>query len=428
MTDFAIRSEQLGKRYSTSLRTRSTTLREQIVATSRATVGALRGNRVPPRQVPEHWALRDVNLEIPQGASIGVIGMNGAGKSTLLKILARVTKPTEGFVDVAGRVGSLLEVGAGFHSELTGRENIRLYGAILGMSRAEVARKFDAIVEFAEIGDFLETPVKRYSTGMYMRLAFSVAAHLDPEILLVDEVLSVGDVPFQQRSMGRVRDIVAEGSTVLFVSHNLRAVRSLCPTSILLDQGRVLMIGNTTDVIQRFLEEHASGSRAGDWCNLDGARRSGRGEARFQAVRFEGGSSGEDAQPETNGPFVVETEVVSQQPLLIGSYSVALYDRFGTRIINAETALHGQKLSLHPGANRIRTRFPKLPLNPGRYTLGLWIALSADDPVGIDFIEEATAVEVFDPRMGFAGVAVDPGVVPCEFSVDGPESSARQAS
>jgi lipopolysaccharide transport system ATP-binding protein len=386
----------------------------------------LGGRRIVPRAAPEHWALRDVNLEVPQGSSIGVIGLNGAGKSTLLKILARVTRPTEGFVEVAGRVGSLLEVGAGFHSELTGRDNIRLYGALLGMTRAEIARNFDAIVDFAEVGDFLDTPVKRYSTGMYMRLAFSIAAHLDPEILLVDEVLSVGDAVFQQRAMARVREIISEGRTVFFVSHNLRTVGSLCPTSILLDRGRVVASGATSAVVQRFLDDHAPGSRVGSWYKLEGVRRSGRGEARFTAVRFEAGGAGEEAQPETNGPLTVETEVESPQQLTVGSYSIAIYDRFGSKVVNAETALRGQKLSLHAGTNRIRTHFPKLPLNPGRYTLGLWIALSADDSVGIDWIEEATTVEVFDPRVGFAGGAADPGIVPCEFSVEGPDNSRSQ--
>jgi homopolymeric O-antigen transport system ATP-binding protein len=419
VTPLAIHSEHLGKRYSTSLRARSTTLREQLVLASAAAARRLtRGQPMQAVARREHWALRDVDLEIRQGQSIGIIGRNGAGKSTLLKIIARVTKPTEGFVDVAGRVGSLLEVGAGFHSELTGRDNIRLYGAILGMRRSEIERNFDAIVEFAEIADFLDTPVKRYSTGMYMRLAFSVAAHLDPEILLLDEVLSVGDVPFQQRSIARVRDLANEGRTVLFVSHNLRAVRSLCVTSVLLDRGRVEMIGDTNRVIEKYLELHAGGSQPGDWISLNGVSRTGRGEARFTAIRYTADLSDSDAQPRTNGPLIVETEVLADRPLIAGSYSVAIHDRLGAKLVNAETALRGQKLALNAGSTRIRTRFPRLPLNPGHYTLGLWLAQSADDPVGMDFVEDAVGIEVFDPQQGFAASSVDPGVVPCAFSVE----------
>src|SRR5687767_14826251 len=189
------------------------------------------------------WALREVSLEVRQGELLGIVGHNGAGKSTLLKILSRITKPTQGEVRLRGRVGSLLEVGTGFHPELTGRENIFLNGAILGMRRHEIQRKFDQIVDFAEISQFLDTPVKRYSSGMYVRLAFAVAAHLEPEILIVDEVLAVGDLSFQRKCMGRMREVGRSGSTILFVSHNMPAIESLCTRAVLMDHGRVAMDG-----------------------------------------------------------------------------------------------------------------------------------------------------------------------------------------
>jgi lipopolysaccharide transport system ATP-binding protein len=239
-SDIAIETAALGKRYSLgATHDNYKTLRDAIA----------RGFK--PRAPGDDrilWALRDVSLEFPVGQSVGVIGRNGAGKSTLLKILARVTTPTVGSVRIRGRVGSLLEVGTGFHPELTGRENIYLNGAILGMRRAEIARKFDEIVEFSEIEAFLDTPVKRYSSGMYVRLAFAVAAHLEPEILLVDEVLAVGDMAFRKKCLGKMGDISHEGRTVIFVSHNLSAIRQLCTTAVWIDKGQVELTGSADEV------------------------------------------------------------------------------------------------------------------------------------------------------------------------------------
>jgi lipopolysaccharide transport system ATP-binding protein len=217
----------------------------------RASRGELAADRNP--QSDTIWALKDVSFEVSQGEVVGIIGRNGAGKSTLLKVLSKITEPTEGRVELRDRIGSLLEVGTGFHPELTGHENIYLYGAILGMDRWEVTRKFDEIVAFAEIEKFIDTPVKRYSSGMYMRLAFAVAAHLDPEILLIDEVLSVGDASFQKKCMGKMEDASQEGRTVLFVSHNMTAVQSLCDRCILIDKGKVFFDGDTTKAIDRYL-------------------------------------------------------------------------------------------------------------------------------------------------------------------------------
>ena len=212
-------------------------------------------------EVEEFWALKDVGFEVKRGDVLGIIGRNGAGKSTLLKILSRITEPTEGRVEISGRVASLLEVGTGFHPELSGRENIYLNGAVLGMTRAEIRAKFDAIVAFAEIARFLDTPVKRYSSGMYVRLAFAVGAHLDPEILIVDEILSVGDAEFQKKCLGRMRDVAGDGRTVLFVSHNMAAVRALCSTCLLLREGRVEAMGAPGEVIARYVS-HGSESLA----------------------------------------------------------------------------------------------------------------------------------------------------------------------
>jgi len=243
MNPVIIRADRLSKRYKIGRRRRPGTAREAMTgAVARLGRAMLRGGFARDRE-DELWALRDVSFEIRAGEIVGVIGRNGAGKSTLLKILSQITEPTSGFVDVTGRIGSLLEVGTGFHEDLTGRENTFLNGAILGMRKAEIERKFDEIVAFAEIERFIDTPVKHYSSGMYMRLAFAVAAHLETEILVVDEVLAVGDAQFQKKCLGKIDNVARGGRTVLFVTHNMAIVQRLASTAILLDRGRVVSSG-----------------------------------------------------------------------------------------------------------------------------------------------------------------------------------------
>ena len=233
-------------------------------------------------EAPQIWALQDVSFEVATGEVVGIVGANGAGKSTLLKVLSRITRPTQGTVDLWGRVGSLLEVGTGFHPELTGRDNIFLNGAILGMRRDEIARRFDAIVDFSGVERFLDTPVKRYSSGMYVRLAFAVAAHLEPDILIVDEVLAVGDAEFQRKCLGKMESVVREGRTVLFVSHNMAAVKALCSRAVLLRAGRVVRDGNVDDVVETYLQ--SGRAAAEDRVVPDDAPRTGSGEARIRRV------------------------------------------------------------------------------------------------------------------------------------------------
>lgn len=261
MSDIAIKVENLGKSYlvghNAAQSERYTALRDVIAHNAknlaRKTRDMFAGRPiVQGDEVEEFWALKDVSFEIKQGDRVGIIGRNGAGKSTLLKILSRITEPTRGRIQINGRVASLLEVGTGFHPELSGRENIFLNGAILGMSRKEIQRKFDEIVDFAEVEKFLDTPVKRYSSGMYVRLAFAVAAHLEPEILVVDEVLAVGDAQFQKKCMGKMEEVSYGGRTVLFVSHNMAAISSLCQTAILLNHGNLLKFESTEKVISDY--------------------------------------------------------------------------------------------------------------------------------------------------------------------------------
>ena len=263
MSDLAIRCEGIAKQYRIgereSYRALRDALTDAVTAPFRRVRAALQGGNGRPSSGPATiWALKDVSLEIRQGEVVGIIGRNGTGKSTLLKILSRITKPTRGTADIYGRVGSLLEVGTGFHPELTGRENVYLNGAILGMTKAEVARKFDEIVAFAELDKFIDTPVKRYSSGMYMRLAFAVAAHLDPEIMLVDEVLAVGDTQFQSKCLGKMQDVSRSGRTVVFVSHSMPSIRRLCTRGLLLSNGEIELDGPVEDVVERYLVHNLS--------------------------------------------------------------------------------------------------------------------------------------------------------------------------
>jgi lipopolysaccharide transport system ATP-binding protein len=271
MNDIAVRVENISKKYyigrrQEKYRTLRDTLADVFMAPFRRAGRLLRGQATGAAELDQSiWALKDVSFEVERGEVVGIIGRNGAGKSTLLKILSRITEPTTGFADIYGRVGSLLEVGTGFHEELTGRENIFLNGAILGMKRAEIECKFDEIVAFAEVEKFIDTPVKHYSSGMYLRLAFAVAAHLEPEILLVDEVLAVGDARFQKKCLNKMQDVGQQGRTVLFVSHNMPAITRLCGRTILLDEGRVLADGPSPEVVGAYLNSGLGTTAAREW-------------------------------------------------------------------------------------------------------------------------------------------------------------------
>lgn len=285
MSDSAITVENLGKRYTLGAQKNKTDgLRHALENTLKAPIRYFSKNKGEKKQTQDFWALKDVNFDIKQGEVVGIVGRNGAGKSTLLKVLSRITEPTTGRITTRGRIASLLEVGTGFHPELTGRENIFLNGAVLGMSRVETKRKFDEIVEFAEVSKFLDTPVKRYSSGMYVRLAFAVAAHLEPEILIVDEVLAVGDAEFQAKCLGKMEDVAHNGGrTVLFVSHNMAAVQNLCKKGILLNHGEVDYVGGITEVIENY------GARAKQLASQDlNSRddRTGKGDVKVTQIEL----------------------------------------------------------------------------------------------------------------------------------------------
>ena len=339
MNDIAIRVEKIGKQYhigakQTKYRTLRDTLTDAVTAPFRRASKLLRGQATGAAELDESfWALRDVSFEVKQGEVVGIIGHNGAGKSTLLKVLSRITEPTEGYADVYGRVGSLLEVGTGFHQELTGRENIYLNGAILGMKRAEIDHKFDEIVSFAEVERFMDTPVKHYSSGMRLRLGFAVAAHLEPEILLVDEVLAVGDASFQKKCLNKMQDVGQEGRTVLFVSHNMPAITRLCGRTILLDGGRVLEDGLSHQVVGTYLSSGLGTTAAREWSDL--SRAPGDDVVRLCSVRIrtEDGRITEAADIRQPVGLEMEYEVLQPDHILMPYFWVL--NQEGVRVFSA---------------------------------------------------------------------------------------------
>ena len=325
----------------------------------------------------EFWALRDVSFDVRQGEVLGIIGRNGAGKSTLLKILSRITEPTTGRVVMRGRAASLLEVGTGFHPELTGRDNIFLNGSILGMTRAEITRKFDAIVAFAGTERFLDTPVKRYSSGMYMRLAFAVAAHLEPEILIVDEVLAVGDAEFQQKCLGKMGEVASSGRTVLFVSHQLATVENLCQRGLLLERGRVKAVGPVRDVIAAYASDAPGGDRE---LLIDRVDRQGSGVLRFAEAGIRAGGRAVAAFTiGTDASFELHMRNVTGHSHRGVHVSVGINNTFGQRVTTWSTSYAGGDLASTPEGNFVIViRLPRLALIPGRYTYNLFATVSGD--------------------------------------------------
>jgi len=324
------------------------------------------------------WALHDVSFTVQQGEVLGVIGRNGAGKSTLLKILSRVTAPTSGCVKVKGRIASLLEVGTGFHPELTGRENIYLNGAILGMTKQEIARKFDEIVAFAEVEKFIDTPVKRYSSGMYVRLAFAVAAHLESEILLVDEVLAVGDAEFQKKCLGKMGDVATnEGRTVLFVSHNMAAVEILCDRCILIGFGKIATAGLTRDVINSYLGESLRSESGYFDCTNHPARKTKNGSI-IQSITLSSDVKNNTNTYFPNSPLLVKLNIKVPKPLNTPRFAIAIEDNFGRRIFTVASYFQlGNPINITDSAE-IYCKIPKLPLGTGQYLISVSVASKYD--------------------------------------------------
>lgn len=367
MSDVAIQVRGLSKRYRIGDRqVRYRTVRESLIQALGASVRRLRRRNGDARE-ETIWALKDVSFDVQKGDILGIVGSNGAGKTTLLKLLSRVTEPTEGRAQTRGRVGSLLEVGTGFHPELTGRENIFLNGAILGMKRAEIVRRFDEIVEFAEIGQFIDTPVKRYSSGMYIRLAFSVAAHMEPDILLVDEVLAVGDMGFQKKSVRKMRDTTGAGRTVLFVSHNLALVRSMCTRAVLLDGGRLVNVGDPPSVIARYLSTEARGKLYRKIEVREHAFGVGKVRVEDIAILDESGNCLEEVL--YHQPLRVRVSVTILSCVQAGTFSLSVLTEEGVRVfITHSLDVDGEYMEVLPGPYLVEAVLENTLL-PGDYRL-----------------------------------------------------------
>jgi len=396
MSNIAIRVDDLSKQYTIGLaQRRHDTLRDQIMDSLRSIFrsnghGSTSGRKCSGASTTI-WALKNISFEIKHGEVVGIIGRNGAGKSTLLKILSRITDPTTGRVEIYGRVGSLLEVGTGFHGELTGRENIYLNGAILGMRRGEIENKFDQIVAFAEVEKFIDTPVKRYSSGMYVRLAFAVAAHLEPELLIVDEVLSVGDAAFQRKCLGKMSDVAREGRTVLFVSHNMLAVKHLCGRALLLEGGCTVADGSSEVVIGKYFDNIST-------CNSTslGERTDREGDQRLKFLAYQlldscrnealaSVSAGQDLS------IAFRYESQNREPLKNVHVAIGINGKYDERLTHLSTNVSGEDFAEIPSKGVIICHVPRLPLLPGKYSFNLFSTVSGEIS---DWIQNAGAFEV----------------------------------
>ncbi len=396
MGDIAIRVEEIGKKYRIGKPEKYKTLRDTLASSFTAPflrVGRLlRGEvAVDSGQDEQFWALKEVSFEVRQGDVIGVIGGNGAGKSTLLKILSRITEPTTGFAEIHGRVASLLEVGTGFHQELTGRENTYLNGAILGMNKREIDRKFDEIVAFSEVEKFIDTPVKHYSSGMYLRLAFAVAAHLEPEILIVDEVLAVGDAGFQQKCLGKMGAVAKEGRTVLFVSHNMGAITQLCGRAVQLEKGRLKRTGSAGEVVAAYLSSVAGAELKSSWS--DESSTPDGSDVRFRSARL----LSTDDQPRSiinfNESLLVEIVYEIKVPIRNLSVTCLLYDSMNHLVFESmDTDMPEWNGCIRESDSYCATtKIPPLLLRPGRYHLSFAAFVE-----GVKVIEQLRRVLTFD--------------------------------
>jgi homopolymeric O-antigen transport system ATP-binding protein len=387
MSYVAIRAENLSKQYQIGVKNRHDTLRDQFMGGLRSLFSR---NGAAPERNDTFWALKDVSLEIKQGEVVGIIGCNGAGKSTLLMVLSRITKPTAGFAEIRGRVGSLLEVGTGFHGELTGRENIYLNGAILGMKKAEIDRKFDEVVDFSGVEKFVDTPVKRYSSGMYVRLAFAVAAHLEPDILIVDEVLSVGDAAFQKKCLGKMEDVAKGGRTVLFVSHNMAAIQSFCSKCYLLSSGHLVAEGSPRSVVEQYLSDVSSGTPTSLAERKD---RRGTGKIQFLEVLIldAKGRSIDAALTGQDIDIALSYRSRVDKPISRLDVHLTFYTTLGQFMFNCSSEASGHPFEGLAPSGEVVCHIPELPLAPGRYVFNLFSTVGGEIA---DWVQQAGYLNV----------------------------------
>jgi lipopolysaccharide transport system ATP-binding protein len=401
MSNLAIKVEDLGKRYRIGVKEKKAANRAQaILRTITSPFNYLFRSIRGPSEDEVIWALRNISLEVHHGEVIGIIGHNGAGKSTLLKILSRITEPTEGHADIYGRVGSLLEIGTGFHPDLTGRENVYMNGTILGMSKVEIDRKFDEIVDFAGVEKFIDTPVKYYSSGMNVRLGFAVAAHLEPEILIVDEVLAVGDAEFQKKSLGKMEDVTNSGRAVLFVSHNMGMIEKLCPKAILMQSGRIHSEGPTAAVIETYLQSLSADLSAGDVVQSleqrDRKRWHYGKEIRMTDAGISGTGGQRTVQLKLGEPLIVRLAIRSEIDISGVDIFARLFSMRGSLVTTVSSVEAGKTFDLKSGGMiELTFTFEQLILSAGRYRVELVVrkmlkALDlVDDAIVFDVLESA---------------------------------------
>lgn len=411
MSDTVIRVENLGKKYiiGHQHQERYTALRDVIANGAKSLLTTLnpltqKSKNEAKNSREEFWALKDVSFEIKQGDRVGIIGRNGAGKSTLLKIVSRITEPTTGRISIKGRVASLLEVGTGFHPELTGRENIYLNGAILGMSKAEIKKKFDEIVDFAEVEKFLDTPVKRYSSGMYVRLAFAVAAHLEPEILIVDEVLAVGDAQFQEKCLGKMDAVGKAGRTVLFVSHNMASIQYLCSTAILLKSGSIAAIGQPTEIVGKYLwdTQERSSIDLREWND-----RITTGEAKLIEFEIANGNGKPTISIPVGGSICFTLHAEFYEPIVNPSFGVIVHNALGDPILDIRSNHDGLQVGRVKDNITVQGYVDNVGLYPGRYFLSPWITDSALTQ-NIDFVQRCCTLQVEAVPGPYGDLQLDP--------------------
>jgi lipopolysaccharide transport system ATP-binding protein len=374
-----------------------TTLREDMTRLSHWITGRKGQSKTTEpaaEDAREFWALRDVSFAIEPGEVVGIIGRNGAGKSTLLKLLSQITEPTSGEIRLRGQVGSLLEVGTGFHGELSGRDNVYLSGAILGMRKAEIRRKFDEIVDFAGVGNFIDTPVKRYSSGMYVRLAFAVAANLDPEILIVDEVLAVGDADFQKKCIRKLESVRQnEGRTILFVSHNPELIQRLCTRCLFMEKGSIKASGATNEMLRIYRGRDAGHQTPGQWINVADLQRRGTAQATFTRVHYTTINGASPERISTGERIRFDLEIMSRDRVPARSLAVTFYSKNGAKLLNYDTVVREEAVQLKVGLNRFILETAPIPLNPGEYAVGLWLEISAAEGPA-DYLEVAFDLEI----------------------------------